>query len=289
MNHLLAGYDRRSRYVIAVFFVLFLFLVIAGIAGSSDYFKLFPLFLLLGFALFIIIKRPQTLLFFFIVLLPFQYFIMMVLFGVGHVPSRWITIISAWKEVFILLVFISLFVQLLLERKIHFRWSYVDTAMAVLAVYALIHFFLPDSFFGVKSNINLRLYGFKSEFFFIFLYFAGRLCPFNQRQVRHIYFFLIGIGVITALLGIFEVSFLDERAFLKLGYVDYTENHMGIKYKGAYGLAENFWADVGGLRVRRAVSVYMSSQPFAQSYLLIIPFSIALLFDNKFKDTIPHC
>jgi len=276
----------EKRLKLFVIFSLFSFqvVIIAGIGFFEDYFKFFPLFLVTALILFIVFKNPSLPLFFFIIFLPLQYLFMMILFGVLKVPSLAITIISAWKEIFILIVFISIIFQLLLSKKISFNTTLVDLLMITFLIYGVLHFFIPEEFFGVSSNIKLRLYGFKADFLFIFLYFAGRFVNLDKKHIRLIYLLLIFIGVLTALIGIFEVSFLKEEIFLKLGYVDYTQKHMGMIYTGKFGLAENFWADFGGITVRRAVSVYMSSQPFAQSYLLIIPFALTLLFNKIFKN-----
>jgi O-antigen ligase len=232
----------------------------------------------------LIFKNPQMLLFLFILLLPIQYLLMMILFGVFHISSSLLNLISAWKEVFLFLALFSALFQFLSTKSVRLKIILPDILMLLFLVYGLIHLILPASVFNLSSNVHLRWYGFKSDFLFVFIYFAGRLIPLSAKNLRWLFATLVAVGIITAFLGILEVKLLKEDVFVKLGYTEYTQKHLGIIYKGRYGLAENFWAEFGERgQSRRAVSVYMSSQPFAQSYLLIIPFALSLLVTKKNK------
>jgi O-antigen ligase len=263
--------------------ILVSLIIIVGLIKFKFFVLILPFLLMALIVLAVTLLYPTVPLYLYIMILPFQYLIMMILFGVLKLPPRLILVLSSWKEILILVVILTALIHSLQKKSFKLTLTFVDVLMVIFLVYGLFHFVVPDSFLGVESSLNLKLYGFKADFLFVFIYFAGRTVSLTKRNIHFITKLLIFIGLFTAIIGIIEVLFINEQIFVKLGYQEYTNDYLGIFYNGKYGLADNFWTDFGGISLRRSVSVYMSAQPFSQSFLLIIPITLVLLFNPGFR------
>ncbi len=276
--------DERIFTLAHIFLILLVSLIIIIGLITFKYFVLILPFLLMALIFIgVTLLYPTVPLYLYIVVLPFQYLIMMILYGVLKLPAPLILVLSAWKEILLVVVFFTALIRSLQKKTFRLTLTFIDFLMVTFLLYGLFHIVVPDSFLGVESSLNLKLYGFKADFLFVFIYFAGRAVSLTKKNIHFISKLLIYIGLFTAIIGIIEVLFINEQFLLKLGYKEYTNDYLGIFYHGKHGLADNFWTDFGGISLRRSVSVYMSAQPFSQSFLLIIPITLVLLFNPGFR------
>jgi hypothetical protein len=94
-------------------------------------------------------------------------------------------------------------------------------------------------------------------------------------------------GLIFSVIGIIERFWIPtEWQAFDLGIGRYYRELIGIDYGSWYlGLPENYWRGTPIGRLRRAVSVYGSSQGFALAYLLMFPVSAYGLLHRRLPES----
>ena len=214
--------------------------------------------------------RPAALLLTFVVLLPFHFPAMLLMFnvGIGHDSIR---AFSVWKEVAALGLLAVLLVRQVGSGKLP-RTRVLDGI--ILAFFLLNFLYL---IFPVMSPrevaLAARAQGFRDNTFFVILYFIGRLAPLAVSEVRLVAATAIGVGAFGVAVGLVERVLLPIQIFFDpLHLDDFMRDYVNLHF--FTGIPFNFWTSTG--TVRRSVSFYLSSQHFATASVLLFPLVLVL-------------
>jgi hypothetical protein len=129
----------------------------------------------------------------------------------------------------------------------------------------------------------VRLYGLRDSALLLLPYFVGRGTPevaADDAPLGRLY----GIGVVTSAIAIFVWFFVPPQLLVLLGVALYFNNFLGATAAtvgNEFGLPANYWTYFGGMELRRAGSVMLSSQGFAVPFLLIIPAATTWLLSRR--------
>jgi hypothetical protein len=214
--------------------------------------------------------RPHWALLTFVVVLPVHSLLITLLIAQVGLPLSLGRVAAAWKELLLVGTFGAVVLQTLLRSKLP-RLCWIDGVAFVWLLLVLGHF-------GVALLLRPGLpltalaYGARDWLLYLLPYFIGRLVMFSADNVRTVLVTIAGIGFATSLFGILEYLFIPTSWWIALGVPLYFRDFLGLAYPDYLGgLPYNFWAEVAGLPVRRAVSTYLSGQGFAVPFLVILP------------------
>ncbi|MEO7425754.1 MAG: O-antigen ligase family protein [Fibrobacteria bacterium] len=225
--------------------------------------------------------RPLRFTFVILILLPFHILLMVFLFGFLGLPAGVVRTLASWKEGAVCFLILAILFGMVLDGKKVFYAEAADLfAMAFLLqifVYVIIAPYL-----GSEVQIVGRLYGLRDSGMLFACYFLGRAIAPSFDELERLLKWILIVGGITSALGLAEWIFLPQKFWVALGVANYFSDFLGVDFTGGdargQGLPANFWTQMGSLGyVRRSVSVYMSSQGFAVSFLVIIPVSVYFL------------
>lgn len=238
-----------------------------------------PALLLVGLGALYLLARPWTLFgLYLFALAPHVLFMALLLDKVG-LPAAAVKGISAWKEGTLLLLLAYAGWRLLHARG---RATLPDLFAGLYVVVNVL-----DLGFSLLrgSPMSLLLYGLRDHLLPVLLYAAGRAIPFGEARARTIFRWILGASLLYSVIGFIEWRFFSVTLHVDLGIARYYRELLGIDYGSYYqGLPPNYWRSTGGGLVRRAASVFGSSQSFALSYLLFLPASIYGLFATRLRE-----
>lgn len=226
-----------------------------------------------GLVMILLFARPERWITIFAWGLAFHVVVMAALFGALRVPGPIVRLIAAWKEAAVILLVLSVLVRAALGRLPTITVSPNDLAVAALIALAVVYLLVFQAWTVTETTLIARLYGLRDAAFFLLLYFVGRTTPEIARDDRLLRV-LISLGVVTTLAAILERIFVTPQMLVLLGAAGYFRDFLGtapFTLGNEYGLPMNYWTALGSRVVQRAGSVYLSSQSFAISFLLIIP------------------
>jgi hypothetical protein len=211
-------------------------------------------------------------------LLPLHTVTMAFLFGVVGVPTAIVRGLAAWKEALVLAVFIATMVRALSGRGAGATMHWMDLVVGALGALILGDLIARVAFQGDAFVPFIgQLYGARDTGIFLLLYYVGRS---NAREMttEGVAKMLFLIGAATALLAILERLFVPPQTVMAVGLVKYMKDFLN---SGVFltedDLPQNYFSDIGGKRFPRAGSIWLSSQAFALSFLLIMPVATILL------------
>ena len=212
-------------------------------------------------------SRPWQILALFVFLLPPHVVLMTLLLVQVGLPSRAVKAISAWKEGALLLLLV-----LAGWRALRARWTLKVPDLLVLLYVVLVAVSLVSSILsGVGSRAAIA-YGARDALLPVVLYMVGRCFPMTESRARCVFRWLIWAALIFSVIGIIERLFIPTEWHVLFGIPQYFQELLGLYYPPHLeGLPENYWTSSNSGRLRRAVSIYGSSQPFALSFLLLLP------------------
>jgi hypothetical protein len=221
----------------------------------------------------------------FILLLPASNFILILAYGVLGLPASLIKLSLYWEEILAVLAFGGTLLANFHQRK--WRLSYrLHLAFVDLLIACQIIVVIIEAFVSWYSYPNLKpvdlIRGLRDQLIYILVYLVGRMTIPDERQTWLILRSLIIITVATSVFGFVERFLIPIDFFLWIKTPQFFTDIVGYKFPDAsLGLPENFWTSVGGHTVRRATSVYTSSQPFSISFMLLLPPCIWLITQNR--------
>lgn len=208
----------------------------------------------------------------FILILPFHSLLVTVLFVQVGLPVSVAKAISAWKEALLLAAVLVMLLRLPF-RRLPLRLTVVDGIATTWICLILFYLVFQNVFLTEDISLSARLYGARDWLLFLLPYWIGRLVFVQQKNVSRIFKFILFVGIVTSLIGIFEYLFIPVEWHVRLGVPRYYAELLNLKYP-AYllGLPENYWVGTAGFGlIRRAVSTFLSSQGFAIPFLVIWP------------------
>jgi hypothetical protein len=215
----------------------------------------------LGFTAYLLLLAPHVL-------------FMALLYGVVGLPPLVVRLLSAWKEGLLLLLLASILVRPVWPRRL-----VITLPDLVLATYLSFVLFATALALLRDTPLSALAYGVRDLLLPVAIYLVGRTLPLDEQRARWVFRLLLGVGLALAVLGIIERQLVPTEAHVWIGIPAYYRDILGLGgLDYLLGLPANYWTSANSGLLRRAVSVYGSSQPFALSFLLFLPpFAYALL------------
>lgn len=228
---------------------------------------------LLGYTLGVLILylltfvQPWRWFHFYIFLLPPHILLMTVLLVLIGIPAGVVKGISAWKEIILCVLLYSAISKLMKRSTVVITLP--DLAVALYILY--VGLFAGFAIFQHGGSISL-LYSLRDYLLPVCVYWVGRSVAFPEHMAENVFRLLLKVALWVSVLGIIEWFVIPTRWHVLLGVPQYFRDLLGITYPSyLFGLPENYWTSANSGMMRRAVSIYGTSQGFALSYLLLIP------------------
>lgn len=223
--------------------------------------------LLAGAILVAIALRPWLGFLAYVVLLAPHVLLMSLLYGVVGLPAGLVRAVSAWKEALLLLLLLGAVARIALRSR-----HVVTLPDIIITVYAL--WVLLVGLLTLVRGIGIvsLLYGLRDALLPILVYAVGRSLLLSEAQARWVLRLLLVVGLALAAIGIIERQFIPTEWHVRAGIPLYYREILGFQtFDYLFGLPANYWTSANSGLLRRAVSVYGSSQPFALSFLMFLP------------------
>ncbi|HXJ84551.1 MAG TPA: O-antigen ligase family protein [Candidatus Methylomirabilis sp.] len=206
----------------------------------------------------------------YIALLPVHSLLIAVLLTHAGVPVPMLRALAAWKEVLLLAIVLALAGGIIVRREPP-PLVWVDAIALAWFIQVLLYLGLRDLFVSRSLGLAASLYGARDWLLYVVPYVIGRLIVVSDRDLTMVFRTLLAMGALTSAAGILEYLFVPTRWHLEIGIPRYFGEFLNLQYPGTLGLPTNYWQYVRGHLVRRAVSVHLSPQAFALSFLLLWP------------------
>jgi hypothetical protein len=146
------------------------------------------------------------------------------------------------------------------------------------------YFLFQGILFSLQTGLTSRLYGARDWLLYLLPYFIGRIVPVSERRAQTVLRLILFVGVVTSLAGMYERFFIPTDWHVALGVPKYYAEFLGTAYSDFFfGLPPNYWTRLGGVQIRRAVSVYLSGQSFALPFMVVIPVAAYHVFSKAFS------
>lgn len=224
--------------------------------------------------------HPHWALLTFIIFLPVHSFIITLLIAQLRVPIALGKVIAAWKETLLVGTFLAVVLRTVLRSRV-LRLGWVDAVAFGWLVLVLLHV-VYSMVFRPELPLVVLAYGARDWLLYLLPYFIGRLVLLNPSFAERILTAIVAIGVVTSLFGILEYLFIPTSWWVSFGVPYYFRAFLNLTYPDYLGgLPPNYWAEVAGRAVRRAVSTHLSGQGFAMPFLIIIPTVVCRLLSRS--------
>jgi O-Antigen ligase len=230
--------------------------------------------LLLGAAAVAVWWRPVLAIFLFLVGLALHNAAMAALYSAG-VRGSTLTAITAWKEILLAVALASVGWTAWRQRRLPFRWGWVDTLAVAFAALCVVYALIPQSALGGTAGSKAVALALRHDTVPVAAYFLGRALVLTRDDWRRICWTLLGVAGAVAAWGLIDVYAIPISWWRTNGVVGYFHQHLGYDYHGTGGLPENFIYNVGNNEpfLRRLVSTFLS--PLASGYLFVVALLLA--------------
>ncbi|MBD3747878.1 MAG: hypothetical protein IE931_00130 [Sphingobacteriales bacterium] len=196
---------------------------------------------------------------------------MSVTFKMGFADE--IPLLQSFKEVFVLL-FLGWNIYHF-EGKL--KIDFIDKAIIAYFLLTLLYALLPLA----GMSFTERLVSFKSTSFFVLVYFAGRLYPFDKIEMKRFFLYILVLAVIAGAVVLIEAITYQHLQTLT-GYADYNFYYFNFEPSGHFGLSWTF-ESAGGFK--RFGSIF--ANPLEHAAATLIALSVLAAFytseDYHFK------
>jgi len=214
-------------------------------------------------------RDPYNCLYFFILWLPFQTFVLSMMSATDIFSNSLITFLAALKE----LALAVLLTTMLNKRMIQWeRLSKGDKLFLLNIAIILLYFVIPDSVFGVSGGLKVRIFGLRASLVTLLLFLVGRYVPYDVAGVTKAIKLLCGVCVLVILFGIVELLFIQRQTLIS-GLISYNRLKGGdLENLGTVDFS--YIVEFGGILVKRMMSFFLS--PLGLAYFMIFPFAFVL-------------
>lgn len=202
--------------------------------------------------------RPSHLLYLYLLLLPIYLLSMAFLFQLTKSPFI-VKTVQPWKELLAFFVLGVLLIRLISGLKIG-RLIFLDYLVIFFFLFNLLYIVVPWG-----PELSVRLYGLRSNIFWVFIYLLGRSLPISISQCYRILWMLTGIGLVAGLVVILEIILFPPDWPNRLGYARYIEFFFNTRPTGSYGLSWTFETATG---LRRRSGLFANPLELASSILV---------------------
>ena len=172
-----------------------------------------------------------------------------------------LTVISAWKDVLILVA-----LALVLPRLRIDGWP--DLLGILFGAFVVLYGVLPQSWLGGGATHKGVLYAARHDLLPVGAYFLGRGLDLTERERTLVCRTVLATAAFVAAFGLVDVYLVPLRWWR--GSAGWFKDQLGLDYgKGVSGLPQNFVYNAGNDVVfRRLTSTFLS--PLATAYLLVV-------------------
>lgn len=208
-----------------------------------------------------------------ILVLPASNLLLAMLYQRFSIPAGVIRLGLYWEETLVLITFVIVVGRVLVasSQRIRLRVHAADIIALVFATQVCGYLVAVPFTTPGLSPVELARAA-RDHLLFLLVYVIGRIVPLTDVQGWRVLRSLALVAIMTSVMGIIERFLIPIDFFVQLGLPTFFSDIVGYTFSGdSSGLPENFWGAVGQYRVRRATSVYTSSQPFAISFMLLLP------------------
>ena len=205
--------------------------------------------------------RPVWALYALIVGLALHNVVMALLWRAG-VRGTALTVVSAWKDVLLLVALVVVLPQLR-----HRSLTLVDWLALVFGGFVVLYGVLPQSWLGGGATHKGVLYAARHDLLPVGAYFFGRGLDLTERERARLCSVVVGVAAFVAAFGLVDVYAIPLSWWRPVG--GWFHDQLGLDYFGLSHLPENFVYNAGnGVVFRRLTSTFLS--PLATSYLLLV-------------------
>jgi hypothetical protein len=211
------------------------------------------------------LRRPVWALFVLVVGLALHNFVMAMLWRAG-VRGGALTVISAWKEV-LLLVALALVVAE--RRALPVSWSFVPDLLALLfAAFVVVYAVIPQSLLDGGATHKGIAYALRHDLLIVGAYFLGRGLELTDKERGRLCTLVLATAGFVAVFGLVDV-YAVSLAWWRLS-AGWFQHQLGLNYGlGLSHLPQNFIYNAGeNVIFRRLTSTFLS--PLATAYLLVV-------------------
>jgi hypothetical protein len=204
--------------------------------------------------------RPFYLLLLLILGLPFHVFASRAMVGLFNVSQGTVEMFAYWKEgVMALLIGVLLLRRLFGQDRFKVKLYPFDLGLACIAL-------LMGAYIFVGPLLNVGIYGFRNYLEPLVVFYLLRAVPVSARQLRFLVLAMLGVSVVMALIGIYQVAFWNFNDLYNWGF------------READGTIPNafYTAEVERQPHLRAIGTVTS--PNELGLMLVLAIAIALVF-----------
>lgn len=220
--------------------------------------------------------RPWHYFKFYLYFLPPHVLLMSILLVLVGLPAGIIKGISAWKDLSLLFLLAVVLLQMLQQPSAVIKLP--DLAAMLYSAYVSIFALLALIY---QAPLSVLLYSLRDMLLPVFVYYVGRAQSLPEARAKDVLRLVMNVALAVSAIGIFEWLFVPTHWHAVVGIPRYFKELLGITYpQYLLGLPENYWTSANSGSMRRAVSVYGSSQGFALSYLLFFPICLYCAFSQ---------
>jgi len=188
--------------------------------------------------------------------------VVMALLWRAGVRGTELTIVSAWKDVLLLVALV------LVARGSPWPVRATDWLALAFGAFVVLYGVLPQSWLGGGATHKGVLYAARHDLLPVGAYFLGRGLHLSERERARLCHTVLATAAFVAAFGLIDV-YLVPLSFWRHA-AGWFSDQLGLVYSaGTSGLPENFVYNAGnGVVFRRLTSTFLS--PLATSYLLVV-------------------
>ncbi len=230
--------------------------------------------LLLAAAGVLVWRRPLVALYLFVVGLALHNAVMAALYA-GGVRGTSLTLISAWKEILLVVALLRVCWDALRTRTLPFQPAPVDALALAFAALVVIYALIPQHELGGEAGRKAVALGLRHDLVPVGAYLLGRSLRLRVADLRRLAWALLGTAGFVAAIGLVDDYAVSISWWRGNGAVDYFHKQLGYDYHGTGGLPENFVYNTGSEQhfLRRLASTFLS--PLASGYLFVVALLVA--------------
>ncbi|HZT16796.1 MAG TPA: O-antigen ligase family protein [Gaiellaceae bacterium] len=178
-----------------------------------------------------------------------------------------LTVVSAWKDVLLLLALLLV----VRARGLRAPSTAGDVLGLVFGIFVVVYGLLPQSLLGGGATHRGVLYAARHDLLPVGAYFLGRGLDLTARERVRVCRTVLATAAVVAVYGLVDVYAVPLSWWRHSGAPGWFRDQLGLDYRGhgLSGLPENFVYNAGGGVVfRRLTSTFLS--PLAAAYLLVV-------------------
>lgn len=142
--------------------------------------------------------------------------------------------------------------------------------------------FLIKNLLISPAEFSLRLISFRQSMIPILGYYVGKCLIGKKYSIRPILSFIVTMAVFISLFGIVEMTLLNDKFWINIGFHNFLINKQGELISLYNGVTRNFYTWDFGNAVRRFVSI--TCDPLASAHLVYLGFLIIVTKTVDYKN-----